>query len=85
MLLQQKQEKNFLKVEEFVVSGVSAENFLTALLSKLHLELLAKSAIGEESFPKLSENDLIVLIELLWMQKGIFPTLQLKSCHLKSL
>ena len=65
VLLQQKQREKLLKkVEEFVVSGVSAENFLTALLSKLHLELLAKSAIGEESFPKLSENDLIVLIEL---------------------
>ncbi|MDP1710252.1 MAG: DNA polymerase III subunit gamma/tau [bacterium] len=64
LLIKRDKEKLLTQIETFTQNGVSAEIFLTALISQLHTELLGKSGIGTESFKELSEPDLIRLIDL---------------------
>ncbi|KKR70485.1 MAG: polymerase III, subunit gamma and tau protein [Candidatus Woesebacteria bacterium GW2011_GWA2_40_7b] len=51
-------------IAKFEKSGVSVENFLTALLGNLRVSLLAKVGMGEDEIPEMSKEDIVFLIDL---------------------
>jgi len=52
------------EIAKFEKSGVSVENFLTALLGNLRVSLLAKVGMGEDEIPEMSKEDIVFLIDL---------------------
>ena len=52
------------EIAKFEKNGISVENFLTALLANLRTSLLAKVGIGEDKFPEIGKDDLLILIDL---------------------
>ena len=70
-------------IAKFVKSGVSVENFLTALLDNLRTSLLAKVGIGEDNFPEVNKNDLLILIDLFTEAAGNLTTSPIEELPLE--
>ncbi|HKB88571.1 MAG TPA: DNA polymerase III subunit gamma/tau [Patescibacteria group bacterium] len=63
--LVKKDEKSaILEIEKNISSGVSAESFVSELLSSFHQAILAEVGVGENKLQGLNTNDLIKLTEL---------------------
>jgi DNA polymerase-3 subunit gamma/tau len=64
-LLSEKKIKDLInEIAKFEKSGVSVENFLTALLGSFRTSLLAKVGIGEDEIPGMNKSDVLTLIDL---------------------
>ena len=64
LLADKKAKAVISEIAKFEKSGVSVENFLTALLGNLRVSLLAKVGMGEDEIPEMSKEDIVFLIDL---------------------
>lgn len=65
-LLEKNDSSKLLSViEDLSSKGVNVKNFTTQLIATIHLSLLAKNNLGEDTLPAFSPSSLIILYELL--------------------